>query len=128
MALNQRKVSWDLMAERNKGSISQEVPKSQIPPNLPPSPPSPTTDLGMLPIPNLKKKRKDQVLEEGDVILQKRARQQKTIKDPKDGKATSMDSREEPSGAEVCIQQCTWSLWLEVDGATIPWNSSIKEF
>ena len=39
-----------------------------------------------------------------------------------------MDSREEPSGAEVRIQQRTRSPRLEVDSTTIPWNSSIREF
>ena len=68
MALNQRKGLRNLMAGRNKGSTLKEVPKSQIPPNLPPPPPPPTTDLSLLPIPNLKKKRKDQELEEGEVV------------------------------------------------------------
>ena len=39
-----------------------------------------------------------------------------------------MDSKEEPNGAEVHIQQRTWSPRLEVDSTTIPWNSSIWEF
>ena len=39
-----------------------------------------------------------------------------------------MDSREDPSGAEVCQQQRTWAPWLELDGTTIPWNFSIREF
>ena len=69
MALNQRKGLRDLLAGRNKGSTSKEVPKFQTPPNLPPSPPPPTIDLDLLLIPNLKKKRKDQVLEEGEVVL-----------------------------------------------------------
>ena len=56
MALNQTKGLRDLMVVRNKGSTSKEVPKSSISPNLPPPP---TNDLGLLPIPNLKKKRKD---------------------------------------------------------------------
>ena len=44
----------DLIAARNKGSTSQEVPKSQIPPIFPLLPP---IDLGLHAIPNLKKKR-----------------------------------------------------------------------
>ena len=127
MALNQRKGLRDLMAGRNKGSTSKEVPKSQIPPNLLPPPPPPITDLSLLPTHNLKKKRKDQELKEGEVVSQKGAKQQKTTKGPKDKKATFVDSRKELSGAEVCIQQCTWSPRLEVDGAAISWNSSIKK-
>ena len=39
-----------------------------------------------------------------------------------------MDSREERDRAEVCLSQCTWSPWLEVDGATILWNDSVRDF
>ena len=105
------------MAGRNKGSTAKKVPKSQNPSNLPPSP---TIDLGLLAIPNHKKERKDQELEEGELVPQKGAKQQKMAKDPKDRRSTSVDSREEPSRAEVRLQQCTWSPRLEVDGATIP--------
>ena len=62
MALNQRKGLRDLVP------TSKEIPKTQIPPNLTPTPPPPTTDLGLLPIPNLKKKRKDQELKEKEVV------------------------------------------------------------
>ena len=68
MALNQRKGLRDLIASRNKGSTSKEVPKSQIPPNLSPPPPPPPTNLGLLPIHDLKKKRKEQDLEEREVV------------------------------------------------------------
>ena len=49
-------------------------------------------------------------------------------KDPKNKRVTSVDSREEHTGAEVRAQQRTWSLRLEVDEATILCNASIKEF
>ena len=39
-----------------------------------------------------------------------------------------MDSREERDRAEVCLSQCTWSPWLEVDRATILWNDSVRDF
>ena len=85
MALNQGNKSLrDLMATRNKGLTSQEIPKSQVPPTLPPPPPIPPTDLGLHAIPNLKKKRPVQELEEGEVVPQKGAKQQKTAKDPKE--------------------------------------------
>ena len=111
MALNSRKGLRDLMVGRNKGSSSKEVPKSQVPANLPPPLPPPTTALGLLPIPNLKKKRKEQ--------------EQKTAKDKR---AFFVDNKEEPSGAKVCQQQHAWAPRLELDGTTIPWNSSIREF
>ena len=58
MALNRGNRSLrDLMATRNKGTTSQEVPKSQVPPTLPPHPPLIPTNLGLKAIPDLKKKR-----------------------------------------------------------------------
>ena len=39
-----------------------------------------------------------------------------------------MDSREEQDRAEVHVASRTWSLRLEVDGASIPWNASIREY
>ena len=125
MALNLRKGLRDLMAGRNKGSSSKDVPKSQVPPSLPPPP---TIDLSLILIPNLKKKRKEQELEEGEVVPQKETEQQKIAKDPKDKRASSTDNMKEHNGAEVRIQQYTWSPWLEVDSATIPYNASIREF
>ena len=129
MALNQgNKNLRDLMAARNKGSTSQEVPKSQVPPTLPPPPPLPPTDLGLHAIPNLKKKRPMQELEEGEVVPQKGAKQYKTTKDPRDKRANSVDSREEQTGAEMRLQHHTWSPQLEVDRAAIPWNASVRKF
>ena len=125
MALNPRKGLRDLMVGRNKGSSSKEVPKSKVPANLPPLPLPPTTTLGLLPIPNLKKKRKEQEMEEGEMVPQKEAKQQKTAKDKQ---ASSVDSREDPSGDEVRQPQRIWASRLELDGAAIPWNSSIREF
>ena len=64
MVLNQRKCLKELLRGRNKG-----ISGSQPLPTLPP-PTSPT--VGLLPIPNLKKKRKDEeIAEEGEVVLQK---------------------------------------------------------
>ena len=71
MALNQgNKGLKELMATRNKGSTSKEVPKSQVPPTLPPPPPLPLTDLRLHAIPNLKKKRLVQELEKGEAAHQ----------------------------------------------------------
>ena len=70
MALNrENKRLRDLMAARNKGLTSQEVPKSQVPPILLPPPFLPSTDLGLHAIPNLKKKRPVHEFEEGEVAL-----------------------------------------------------------
>ena len=127
MALNPRKGLKDLMVGRNKGSSSKEAPKSQLPPSLPLPPPlpPPITTLSLLPIPNLKKKRKEQEVEEGETVLQKEAKQQWTAKDKR---VSSVDSREDLIMAEVHQQQHTWAPRLELDGIAIPWNSSIREF
>ena len=44
------------------------------------------------------------------------------------GWATSSESREDPGVAEVHQQHHTWAPRLELDGAAIPWNSSIWKF
>ena len=59
MSLNPRKGLKDLLMRRNKGSSSKEAPKFQPPSSLPP----PVTSL--LPIPNLKKKKKEGAGNEG---------------------------------------------------------------
>ena len=59
---------------KNKRVGLQGTSGSKPLPTLPLPPPPPTTELGLLPIPNLKKKRKDQELEEGEVVPQKGAK------------------------------------------------------
>ena len=69
-----------------------------------------------------------QELEEGEVPAQKGTKKHKTAKDPKDKRSTSMDSREEQTLAEVCLQQHTWFPRLEVERVPIPWNAPIREY
>ena len=97
MSLNQRKGLRDLLAGRNQGSISKEVPKSQTPPNLPSPPPPPTTNLSLLPISNLKKKRKDQELEKGEVVPQKGG---KTTKNGQGPQIQKVHLHGQPGGAQ----------------------------
>ena len=96
--LKQRTSLKGLLANRNKGSSSKEVPKTQVPPSLSPHP-LPVTTMGLLPNPNLKRKRKLQEVEEGEVIPLKGVKQPKNVKDKR---APSVESREKFSGAEVC--------------------------
>ena len=49
-------------------------------------------------------------------------------KDPKDGRSISVDNWEEQNMADVCLSQRTWSPRLEVDGAAILWNTSVRDF
>ena len=90
-----------LLASKNKGGSSKEAPKTQ-PLVIPPPPPS--TDLGLLAMPNLKKRRLDHELEEGEVAHRKENKQQKMAKDPKDKRGPSVDSRDK---AEVRRPQRT---------------------
>ena len=81
-----------LLSSRNKGGSSKEAPKTQ-PPAIPAPPPP--TDLGLLVMPNLKKRRPNQELVEGELVPQKENKQQKTTKDPRDKRGNSVDSRDE---------------------------------
>ena len=82
-----------LLPSKNKGGSSKEAPKIQPPVVLPP--PLPPTDLGLQTMPNLKKRRLDHELEEGEVAPRKDNKQQKIAKDPRDKRSTSVDSRDE---------------------------------
>ena len=104
---------------RNKGGSSKEVPKTQ-PPEIPVPPPP--TDPGLLPMPNLKKRRPDQGSEEGELAPRKENKQEKTTKDPRDKRGSSVDSRDE---VKVHQPQQFWASRLEMDGAVIPYDASI---
>ena len=90
-----------LIASKNKGGSSKEAPKTQLPAIPPPHPPN---DLGLLPMPNLKKRRPYHELEEGEVASRNDNKQQKVAKDPRDKRGASIDSRNK---AEVCRPQRT---------------------
>ena len=122
MDLNLRWNLKSLVAGRNKGSSFIEIPKSQILANLPSPPPPPVTTIGLLPCPSLKKKRKVQEVEEGEVIHLKGAKQPKNAKNKW---TSSVDSREDLDGAEVCRGPRTWAPWIELKGASIPWDATI---
>ena len=63
-----------LLTNRNKRGSSKKAPKTQ-PPAIPPHFPPPPTDLSLLAMPNLKKRRPDNELEEGEVALWKENKQ-----------------------------------------------------
>ena len=114
------------MASRGKVSTSQEAAKFQVPTDLPPL--QILTDLGLKPIPDLKKKRPVEVLKEGEVGPQKGTKQQKMAKDARDKRSQSVDNREEQNRVDMRITQHTWSPRQEVDKTPIPWNASVREF
>ena len=57
----------ELMKARNKAFSPQEANKSKPPVNPPPSSPQLPADLGLKPIPELRRKRHQEALEEGEV-------------------------------------------------------------
>ena len=61
-------------------------------------------------------------MEEGEVAPRKENKQQKVAKDPKDKRGPSVDSKDE---VEVRRPQRTWAPRLEIEGATIPYDTSI---
>ena len=109
-----------LIANRNRGGTSKDVPKTQTSAILP-LPLLPTIDLRLLANPHLKKKRPGLELEEGEVAPQKGSKQQKIAKDPKDKSPTSGDSRDE---AEVRRPQRTWAPRIKLEGTPISWDAS----
>ena len=126
MALNKGSKSLrKLMAVRGKGSTSKAPNKSQAPSNLPSTPPQVPADLDLKANPDLKKKRPAESLEEGEVGPRHGTKHQKVIQEPRDKRASFVDSRKEQDRAEVRVAQRTWSPRLEVDGALIPWNASV---
>ena len=101
MALNRKKGLKELFVERNKGTLRPQPLHTLLPP---PSPP--TVDLLPIPIPNLKKKRKEkEIVEEGEVVSQKESKHQKMAKDK--GCPSSIESKEAEYLADMCHP--TWN-------------------
>ena len=65
-----------------------------------------------------------EIIEEGEVVPQKEPKQQKMAKNR--GPASTVESREAKPSANV--RHPTWNPRLELDGTTVPWSSSIREF
>ena len=87
MDLKKRPSLRGLMASKGKGVTLLEAPKVQTPVNLPPPPSLPPVDQGPRANPDVKKKRLIQELEEGEMLPQKGAKQQK-VKDHRDKSQT----------------------------------------
>ena len=122
MDLKPRSGLKGLLSNRNKGQSSRDAPKEQATSNLP-SPLPTTTDPAIQPLPNLRRKRPVEELEEGEVGPEK-AKQQKKGKEPKQKRTKSVDSQDE---AAMRREQRTWSPRLELDGAPILWNVTLWE-
>ena len=111
-----------LLSNRNNGQSSKDAPKepatSKLPPPLPP-----TADPALQPLPNLRRKRPVEELEEGEVGLEK-VKHQKKGQEPKKKRTRSINSRDE---AAIRREQRTWSPRLELDGALISWDATLWE-
>ena len=122
MDLKPRSGFRGLLSNRNKGQSFRDAPKEQATSKLPPPLPS-ITDPALQPLPNLRRKRPVEELEEGEVGLEK-AKQQKKGKEPKEKRTKSVNSRDE---AAMRREQRTWSLRLELDDALISWDATLWE-
>ena len=118
----------ELMKARNKAPSPQEANKSKPPVNPPPPPPQLPVDLGLKPNPELRRKRHQEVLEEGEVGPPKGNKQQRQSQDQRSRRSNSVDNREDPPMAQVRRSSRIWSPKLEVDGVPIAWDSSIRHY
>ena len=114
----------ELMKARNKAPSPQEANKSK------PSPPPPqlSTDLGLKPNPDLRRKRHQEVPEEGEIGPPKGNKQQRQSQDQSSRRSNSVDSRKDPPVAQMRRLSRIWSLKLEVDSVPIAWDSSIRHY
>ena len=97
--------------------MNPPLPLSQLP-----------TDLGLKPIPELRRKRHQETPEEGEVGPPNESKQQRQSQDQRSRRSDSIDSREELPVAQVRSPTCIWSPKLEVDSVPIAWDSSIRHY
>ena len=117
----------ELMKGRNKTPFPQEKSKSKPQVN-PPPPPQLPVDLGLKPNLDLRRKRYTEAPEEGEVGPSKGSKQQKQSQDPRSRRSGSVDSREELPVAQERRPTRIWSPKLEVDGAPIAWDASLRHY
>ena len=119
----------ELMKARNKAPSPQEANKSKPPVNPPPPPPPQLpAELELKPNPELRRKRHQEVPEEGKVGPQKGKKQQRQPQDQRSKRSNAVDSREDPPVAQVRRPSRIWSPKLEVDSVPIAWDSSIRHY
>ena len=118
----------ELMRNRNKALSPQEKNKSKHPTNPPPLPPQAPVDLGLKPNPDLRRKRPVDSADEGELGPSKGNKQAKQMQDHRSRRSHSVDNREEPPAAQVRRSLRTWSPVLEVDGAPIAIDATLRHF
>ena len=117
----------ELMKGRNKVPSPQEKAKSKPLVN-PPPPPQLPADLGLKPNPDLRRKRYTEALEEGEMGPFKGSKQPRQSQDQGSKRSGSVDSQEELPVAQMRRLTRTWSPKLEVDGAPIAWDASLRHY
>ena len=120
----------DLMKGRGKKAGPKGTGTSKPVVNLPPVPPQ-IPDLGLKPTPDLKKKRPHVEEEERQVLPTKGTKQQKVVHDHRTRRASSTESRDEGTVAEVRRGgggPRVWSPKLELEGAPILWETSLRNY
>ena len=100
----------ELMKGRNKVPSPQEANKSKPSVNPPPPPPQLPADLGLKPNPELRRKRHQEVPEEGEIGPPKGNKQQRQSQDQRSRRSNSVDSREELPVAQVRRPSRIWLL------------------
>ena len=129
MALKPTPSLRELMKGRNKVPSPQEANKSKPPVNPHSPPPQLPADLGLKPNLELRRKRHQEVPEEGEIGPPKGNKQQRQSQDQRNRRSNSVDSREELPVAQIRHHPSSiWSPKLEVDGAPIVWDSSIRHY
>ena len=116
------------MKGRNIVPTPQETHKSKPPVNPPPPPSQLPTDLGLKPNLELRRKRQQEALEEGEIGPPKGNKQQRKSQDQRSRRSNSVESREDPPVAQVRHPSCIWSPKLEVDGVPIAWDTFIRHY
>ena len=100
MALNTGLSLRELMKGRNKAPSPQEKSKSKPPVN-PPPPPQLLADLGLKPIPDLRRERHTEAPEEGEMGPSKGSKQPRQSQDQRSKRSDSIESREKLPVAQV---------------------------
>ena len=128
MALKSDKSLRELMKGRNKVSTLQEANKSKPLVNPPPPSPQLPADLGLKPVPELRRKRQHEVLDEGKIGPSKGNKQQKVAQDQRNKRSSSVKSREGPLATDMCRTPRIWSPKLELDDVPLAWDTSIRNY
>ena len=118
----------ELMRNWNKTTSPQEKNKSKHPANPPPPPPQVPANLGLKPNPDLRRKRPVESAKDGELGPSKGNKQARQTQEHKSRRSHSVDNKEEPPVAQVRRSPRTWSPTLEVDGAPIVIDATLRHF